>query len=197
MEVFPPPKCPWAHTAHWWCGSQSSPVTQELGQRSEDQGVPLPHKFSNRFCSVIRSHICHNVFCEVVRKTKTFTTCSGWSSSIIIWMLVKSTWTNSKGEVTRIACRGALACAPLCWIYLSQLLMTFYIHIAMAGHENWSCNRDSVCCWPWCPFPYGTHSWPPLYGPWGLQTAYLLLALWPEYGDDRGNHDGAWISSTP
>ena len=73
-------------------------------------------------------------------------------------MPVKSTWSSSKGEVTRIACSGALAWAPSCWIHLSQLLITFCICIAMPGHQNWSCNRDSVCplalmsCILWHPF---------------------------------------------
>ena len=43
-------------------------VTQEFGWCSEDQDVSLPQKLSNRFCGLIRSHICHNVSHEVVTK---------------------------------------------------------------------------------------------------------------------------------
>ena len=66
-------------------------------------------------------------------------------------MLVKSTWSNSKGEVTRISCSAALAQAPSCWIHLSQLLMALSICIVMPDHQNQSYNRDRFCCWPWCP----------------------------------------------
>ena len=43
-------------------------VTQELGQDSEDQDVTLPQKLSNSFCSLIKGHICHNMFHKVVTK---------------------------------------------------------------------------------------------------------------------------------
>ena len=85
------------------------------------------------------------------QKTKTFTTCGGMSSSMFISMPAKSTWSSSKGEVMRIDCRRAFTLVPLCWIHLSQLLITFWIHITMAGQENQSCNRDNICYWPWCP----------------------------------------------
>ena len=45
-----------------------SSVTQELGQCFEDQDVALPLKFSNSFCHLVRSHICHNMSHEVVKK---------------------------------------------------------------------------------------------------------------------------------
>ena len=106
-------------------------------------------------------------------------------------MPVKSTWSSSKGEVTRIACKGAFTQPPSCWIYLSQLLIAFCICIAMPGHQNWSCNRDSVCHWPWCPaslwHPFMATSW--LYELWGLQTTELLPSLFPGYGGDRGHPD--------
>ena len=131
------------------------------------------------------------------QKTKTFTTCRDLSSSIVISMPVTSTWSSSKGEVTRIVCSGAFTWVPLCWIHLSQPLIAFCICIAMLGHQNWSHNRDSVWHWPWCPASYGTCSWLPLDEPWGLKTAELLPALWPEYGGGRGHPDGVWISSSP
>ena len=101
----------------------------------------------------IWSGVTYTTMClvELSQKTKTFTTCGGWSSFIVISMPVKSTRSSSKGEVTRIACTGALTQAPSCQIHLLQLLITFCIHTAMPGHQNWSCNRGSVCHWLWCP----------------------------------------------
>ena len=92
------------------------------------------------------------------QKTKTFTTCSSWSSSTVISMLVKSTW-------TRIACRGTFTLVPSCCIHLSQLLITFCICIAMPDHQNQSCSRDNVHHRLWCPaslwHPFiGTTLWP-------------------------------------
>ena len=129
-------------------------------------------------------------------KTKTFTTCGGWSSSIIISVLVKSTGSSSKGEVTRIACSGALAQASSCWIHLSQPLIAFCICIAIPGHQNWSCSRDSVCHWPWCP----TSLWHLFMATtlWAMGTTNCRAssALQLEYGGDRGHPDWLWISST-
>ena len=85
------------------------------------------------------------------QKTKTFTIHGGSSSSIVVSMLVKSTWSSSKGEVSRIACRGAFTLVPPCWIPFSQLLIAFCICIAIPGHQNQSCNRDIICHRPWCP----------------------------------------------
>ena len=94
------------------------------------------------------------------QKTKTFTMCGGWSSSIIVSMPVKSIWSSSKEEVTRIACSGALAQAPSCWIHLSQPLIVFCICIAMPGHQNWSCNMGQCL-----PLALVTHiSITPVYG---------------------------------
>ena len=101
-------------------------------------------------------------------KTITFTMYGGLSSSIVISMLVKSTWSSSKGEVTRIACRGAFTQAPSYWIHLSQLLITFCICTAMPGHKNWSCNRDNIHHRPWCPVSL----WQPLMAAtlWAIGT---------------------------
>ena len=86
-------------------------VAEELGWCSEDWDVTLPQKLSNSFCSLIRGHICYDMFCKVVEKTKRFTMFWGWSSSIIS-MPVKSTCNNSKGVVTMIGHIGALTQMP-------------------------------------------------------------------------------------
>ena len=148
------------------------------------------------------SGVTYAIMCLVKwsQKTKTFTMCSGWSSPNVISMPVKSTWSSFKGEVTRIACSRDLAQAPSCWIHLSQLLIAFCICIAMSGHQNWSCNRDSVCCWPWCP----ASLWHPFIATtlWAIGTTNCVASsssltgvLW--WYDDIVHLDGAWITSTP
>ena len=170
-----------------------SSVTQELGWGSEDQDISLPQKSSNSFCSLIWSHICHDMPHKVVTKDQNIHYV--WSSSIVISMLVKSTWSSSKEEVTRIASRGAFAWAPSCWIHFSQLLIAFCICIAMPGHQNWSCNRDSVCHWPWCP----ASLWHPFTATtlWAMGTTNCMASSSSQagYGSDRGHPDGVWISS--
>ena len=101
-----------------------------------------------------------------LHRTKTFTVWGVWPSSIVISMLVKSTWSSSKGEVTRIVYSGALAWVPLCWIHLSEPLIALCICIAMSGHQNWSNSRDSVHCWNW---------WPA--SPWHPFMATILWAM--------------------
>ena len=123
--------------------------------------------------------------------------CGGQSSSTVISMPVKSTWGSSKEEVTRIALVGP-------WLGHPGVEDTF--------HSYWSPSASASPCQttkiglttgtvfangPDVPHSYDTCSWPPLYEPWGLQTAELLPALWPEYGGDRGYPDGVWISSPP
>ena len=101
----------------------------------------------------IWSGVTYVIMCLVKwwQKAKAFTTCGGWCNSIVASMQVKSTWSSSKREVTRIACIGALTQTPSCWIHLSQPLITFYIHITMPGQQNQSYNRGSICLWIWCP----------------------------------------------
>ena len=122
------------------------------------------------------------------QKPKTFTMCGSWSSSIVISMLVKSTWSSSKGEVTRTVYRGAFTLVPACWIHLSQLQIAFCIcnsHVrppetGLAIGTTFAVGLNVLC-------PYGTHSWLPFHEPWGLQTAQLLPALQPEYGSGKGH----------
>ena len=131
------------------------------------------------------------------QKTKTFTMCGGWSSSIIISMPVKSIWSSSTGEVTRIACSRALTQAPLCWIYLSQPISPSAFALPHQATKTGLLIGTVFTFDPDIPHPYDTHSWPPLYEPQGLQTTELLPALQIEYGSHRGYPDGVWISSSP
>ena len=85
------------------------------------------------------------------QKTKTFTMFGGWSNPIVVSILVKSTCSNSKGVVTMMGCTGALVQVPSCQTHCSQLLITFYICVAILGHQNWSCIKYRVHCWPWSP----------------------------------------------
>ena len=89
-------------------------------------------------------------FMKWLQKTQTFTMFGGWSNSIVVSMLLKSTWSSSREAVTKMVCSGPLAQAPLCWIHLLHLLIALRIHIAMPGHQNQSYSRDSVHCRPWC-----------------------------------------------
>ena len=74
----------------------------------------------------VSSGVTYAITCLVKwsQKTKTFTMCGGWSTSIDASLLVKSTWRSSKGGAIRIVCSRALQWAPLWWIHLSQLLIT-------------------------------------------------------------------------
>ena len=91
-------------------------------------------------------------FVKWLQKTKMLTTFGGWSNSIVISMLVKSMCSNSKGMVAMMGCISILAAsAPSCWMHHSQLLIAFCICMAMLGHQNWSCSKYRVHCWPWCP----------------------------------------------
>ena len=90
-------------------------------------------------------------FIKWLQKTKIFTMFGGQSNSILVSMLVKSTCNNSKDVVTMMGCIGASVWLPSCWMHYSQLLITFCICVAMPGHQNWSCSKHSIQCWPWCP----------------------------------------------
>ena len=59
------------------------------------------------------------------------TTFGGWSTSIVISMIVKSMCSNSKGAVAMAGYIGTLAQVPSCWMHCLQLLVTFYICMAM------------------------------------------------------------------
>ena len=150
---------------------------REFGQCSEDHDVALSQKFSNSFGSLIQSLIHHDVSHEEVTKTKTITICGGKSSFIVVSMPLKSAWSSSKGEVTRIACIGSFTWAPSCWIHLSQPVISFCICTAMLGHQNQSCNRDRVpllalmSCIPMAPV-HGHHSMS--HGDYKLQHFFQL-----------------------
>ena len=81
-------------------------------------------------------------FIKWSQKTKRFTTFGGWSNSIVVSMLIKSTCSNSKGVVTMMGHTGALAQLPSFWIHCSQLLITFCICMAMPGYQNQSCSKQ-------------------------------------------------------
>ena len=196
MAKFSVSKCQWTHTAHWWCCSQS----WLLGHSG---AWPVLWRLQCNLATkvlatvfAVWSRVIYTITCLMKwsQKTKTFTTCGGWSSSIIVSMPVKSTWSSPKGEVTRIVCSGALA----------------YLHAEYTFHSYWSPSASALPCQatrtslavgtvfavdPDVQHPYGTRSWPPLCELWGLWTASLLPALWPEYGGNRGHPGGAWVSS--
>ena len=143
-------------------------IIQELGWCSKNQNVSLPQVHSNSSHCLIGGHICHNVFCKVVTKHQQVHHTWGWSNSIVVSMLVKSTCNNSKGVVTMMGHMGALAWMPSCWMHCSQLLIAFFIWMAMSGHQNWSCSKHYICCRPWCPasqwHPFMAATW------WALGT---------------------------
>ena len=132
-----------------------------------------PEKLSYNFCSLIRGNVCHNVFCKMVAKDQWFSMFRGWSNPIMVSMLVKSTCSNSKGVVTMMGHTGTLAWLPSCWMHCSQLLITFCICTAIPGHQNWSCSKHSICCWPGIQHPGNIHSWQLLSEPLGLQIKKL------------------------
>ena len=155
-------------------------IRQEHGQHSEDWNVSLPQKFGNSLYSLIKGHVHHDVFCEVVKKTKTFPMFGGWSNSIVISMLVKSMCNNSKGVVKIMGCMGALTWVPPCLMHCLQLFITFCICAAMSSHQNWSHSRYSICYWPWCPaslwHPFMAATW------WALGTTNCVASSSPPAG---------------
>ena len=93
-------------------------VTQELGWCTEDQDVILPQKLSNSFHSLMRGHVCYDMFCKMVtQKTKSLTTFRG--QSIVVSMFIKSTCMNSKSSVTMMGHMGTLAWMPSFWMHPS------------------------------------------------------------------------------
>ena len=90
-------------------------------------------------------------FVKCLQKTGTFTAFGGWSSFILISMLLKSMCSSSKGVVAMMGCIGALAQVPSCWMHHSQLPIAFCICVTMLGHQDQLCSRCNVCCWPWYP----------------------------------------------
>ena len=111
----------------------------------------LCHRNLATVFSLRGGHICHDMFPKVVTKDQKFSMFGGWSNSIVVSMLVKSTCSNSKGMVTMISHIGALVQLPSCWMQLSQLLIAFCICVAIPGHQNWSCGKHNIYCWHWCP----------------------------------------------
>ena len=121
-------------------------ITLELGQCSKDQDVSLPQKLSNSF--TVWLGVTYAITCFVKWSQKTF---GGWSNSVMVSMLLKSTCSHSKGVVTTMGYMGALAWMPSCWMHYSHLVIAFCIWVAMPGHQNQSCSKHNVQCWPWCP----------------------------------------------
>ena len=74
----------------------------------------------------------------------------GWCNHIVVSILVKLTCSKSKGVVTMTGCIRALAQVLSCWMHHAQLLLAFCICVAIPGHQNWSCSKYSIHCWPWC-----------------------------------------------
>ena len=103
-------ECPWAHTTCWWCCCQS----WLLGHSGawlvlwRLRCILATKNLATVFA--VWSGVRYTIMCLVKwsQKTKTLTMCGGWSSSFVISMLVKSTWSSSKGEATRIVCSGSL-----------------------------------------------------------------------------------------
>ena len=173
----------------------SSLVTQELGQWSKDQDISLPHKLSKGFAVWLGVMYAIMCFIKWLQKTKMFTLFGGWSTSIIVSILVKSMCSNSKGAVTMMGHIGALAWVPSCWMYCLQLLITFCIWESIPAHQNRSCSRYSVCSWPWCP----ASQWHPFMaatqwavGPW---ITKLLSTFQLVCGNGRGLLGRVLVSS--
>ena len=86
-------------------------------------------------------------FIKWLQNTRRFIMFGGWSSSIVISMLMNSLCSSFKGAVAMMGWIGALGWVPSCGMHHSQLLITFCICLAMPGHKNWSCSRYSIECW--------------------------------------------------
>ena len=128
-------------------------------------------------------------FIKWLWKTRTFTTFGGWGSYIITSMLMKSMCSSSKGVVAMMGCISALVQVHSCWMHCLQLPIAFCICMAMLGHQNQSCSRYSINCWPWCPasqwHPFIAATW------WAVGTINHRTYSSSVYGSDRGLLDRA------
>ena len=154
----------------------------------EIRDITLPQKLSNSFHSLVRGHVSHNMFHNVVTitQTKTFTMFGGWSNSIIVSILVKSV----------IGHIGALAWVLSCWMHHLQLPIAFCIWVAIPGHQNQSCNKHSVHCWPWCPASWWHPFMAATWWAWGLWIAEPLPIHQWVCGDGKGFLHRVLASST-
>ena len=102
-------------------------------------------------------------FVKWLQKTKRLTTFGGWSNSVVVTMLVKSSCNNSKGVAKMISHIVAWVWLPTCWMHCLQLLTAFWIYMVMPGHQNQSCSKHIIHCWPWCPaswwHPFMADTW--------------------------------------
>ena len=125
-------------------------------------------------------------FVKWLQETRMLTIFDGWSSSIVISMLVKSRCSSLKGAVGMMDCSGALALVPPCWMHHSQLPITFCICMTMPGYKNWFCSRYSICSQPWC----AASLWHPFIEvtqlAMGTMNSIFLPACHPVYDGDRG-----------
>ena len=127
------------------------------------------------------------------QRTKAFTMCDGWSSSIIITILRKSTCSSPKGEVTKwfvAELWHVEYCFHSFWSLSASVLPGQAIRTGLAAGRVFATD-------PGAQHPHGIHSWLLLCELWGIWSTLFLPALQLEYGSDREHLGGMWISSNP
>ena len=80
----------------------------------------------------------------------------GLLSSIVNSTLMKSMWTSSNGACTLMGHRVVLGTAPSKMWHRWQLCTRAQQSSTIMGHQNHSCVRANVLCWPWWPASWWT-----------------------------------------
>ena len=135
-------------------------------------------------------------FIKWLQKTKRFTTFGGWSNSIIVSMLVKSTHNNSKLLITLIGHNRAFGLNAFMLDVLLTAANSLCIWAAMFGHQNWSFSKHRVCCGLGVQHHSDFHSWQLPGEPWGPQIANLPPVHQWGCGNGKGLPGGALCCST-
>ena len=123
--------------------------TQELDWGSKDWDVSLPQKVSNSLYNFVGGPVSHDVFHKVFAEKQNVHHASWLISSIVISVLVKYMCRSSKRNSGNDGLHWWFDMGG--FMLDASFAVAFYICVAMLGHQNQSCHRYSVCCWPWCP----------------------------------------------
>ena len=75
----------------------------------------------------------------------------GWLSSMVVSMLVKSTWTSSRCAYAWMGNSRAFTTAPSNILQHWHPLTNPQQSSSIFGHQKCSCASANVLCWPWCP----------------------------------------------
>ena len=154
---------------------------RSLGLGPKNQDVTLIQKLGNCLCGLVRGHICHNMLhVKWSWNTRTLATLGDLFGSMVISMLVKSTYKRSIGAVDTIGCRDTLSRLPSCCKQcMYRIFMDCCTWLVIPGHQKHSHNSDSV----WSHHLMTHILVAPIQGgnmvcPWGPQRAgYLQFCL--------------------